>query len=364
MLSLQESEKVWLLTGVTGMDGSTACDMLLEKGYKNIHGMMRFSSTFNTENINHIFDKITLHYADLTDSLNIHTVISKVRPDYIINFAAQSHVKVSHELEDYTLRVNTLGVLNILQSVRSAGLDKSCKIYQCGTSEEYGNQTDGSSFLTETSPKIPVSVYGVSKLAAENLCNIYRDAFEMFVVCGTLFNHESERRGKTFITQKITEYVAKYNAYNTRLDLNLDTIQPLQLGNIYSCRDWSYSNDCVEAIYLMLMQPVPKNYIISSGTSHSVKEFVELSFREIGIDIVWNGTGLDEKGCDSITGETVVEINAKYFRPIDIEHLLGDSSLARKELHWKPKTSFPQLVKKMVKNSISRFNELLLKKTY
>jgi GDPmannose 4,6-dehydratase len=184
--------------------------MLLEKGYTNIHGIMRRSATFNTGNIDHIFNKLNLHYGDLTDAMNINTIIAKIRPDFIVNFGAQSHVLVSAELENYTIQVNTIGILNILQSVRNLGLYQTCRIYQCGTSEEFGKYTDGSLKLNEDSPKIPVSIYGVSKLAAENICNIYKNAFDMFIVTGTLMNHESPRRGGTFVTKKITNYIGKY----------------------------------------------------------------------------------------------------------------------------------------------------------
>jgi GDPmannose 4,6-dehydratase len=319
--------------------------LLIEKGYKNLHGIIRRSSNFNTSRIDHIFDKINLHYGDMTDAMSLYNIIDKVRPDYIVNTAAQSHVAVSAELENYTMQVNTMGVLNILQSVRNLKLTE-CKIYQCSTSEEWGNGTDGSHLLNENSPKIPVSIYGVSKLAAENICNIYRDAFNMFVVCGTLLNHEGVRRGKTFISAKISDYVGNY--------INCKTKKPLQLGNVYAKRDWSDSRDMVNGIFLMLMQDKPKNYVLASGTCYSVKQFAEYAFKQIGITIEWNGLGLKEVGRNKLTHETLIQINPKYYRDIDIECLIGDSSLAKKELNWVQKISFNQMVKDMIEDSIEK----------
>jgi GDPmannose 4,6-dehydratase len=346
---LNELDKVWLITGVCGQSASFYCDMLLEKGYTNIHGIMRRSSTFNTQNIDHIFDKLKLHYGDLTDAMNIHNIIAKVKPDYIVNFGAQSHVAVSAELENYTIQVNTVGVLNILQSVRNLGLSKTCRIYQCGTSEEFGNITDGTNKLNEESPKIPVSVYAVSKLAAEQLCDIYKNAFNMFVVTGTLMNHESPRRGGTFVSKKITDYVGKY--YKNKL------IKPLELGNLNAKRDWSHAKDMCDGIYLMLTQNEPKNYLLSNDTTHSVREFVELAFKEINIEIVWRGTGVDEVGIkrgteDDPEPHIIIKVNPKYYRDIDIQCLIGDSSRARNELGWSPKYSFEDLVKEMVQSSL------------
>ncbi len=357
--SEDELNKTFLIFGATGMDGSTMCDLLLEKGYKNIHGTMRRSATFNTQNIDHIFNKIKLHYCDLTDAMNIHNIISRVKPDYIVNFAAQSHVKVSHELENYTFQVNTLGLLNILQSVRSLGLTHSCKIYHASTSEMFGNETDGSTFLTEESKISPVSIYFISKVAAEHICDMYKNAYGMFIVTSTLFNHEGERRGGIFMTQKIANYVGKYsivqaNKYKLNTEESSTTIQPLQLGNLNACRDMGYAKDYVEAIYLMLKSKNPMNYVIATGETHSVREFVECSFKEIGINIEWSGEGLNEKGVNKETGEIIVEVNPKYFRDIDIECLIGDASLAKKNLGWVPKTSFKELVKIMVQNAVDK----------
>jgi GDPmannose 4,6-dehydratase len=345
-----ELNKVWLITGVTGQTASYFCDMLLEKGYTHIHGIMRRSATFNTQNIDHIFSKLTLHYGDLTDAMNIHNIISKVKPDYIVNFAAQSHVAVSAELENYTFQTNTLGILNILQSVRNLDLSNSCRVYQCGTSEEFGNFTDGSIKLNEDSPKIPVSIYAVSKLAAEQICDIYKNAFNMFIVTGTLMNHESPRRGGTFLTKKVTNYVAKYYNHGSSYS------NSLELGNLDAKRDWSHAKDMCDGIYRMITQETPKNYLLSNDTTHSVREFVELAFKEINIEIEWRGIGKDEVGLIKGTDNIIVKVNPRYYRDIDIQCLLGDSTRARNELGWCPKYSFEDLVKDMVQSSIKCFH--------
>lgn len=347
--SVSELDKIWLVTGVSGQDGASFCEMLLQKGYKNIHGTMRRSASFNTQNIDHIFHKLKLHYADLTDAMNIHNIIAKVRPDYIVNFGAMSHVKVSHDLENYTFQVNTLGVLNILQSVRALGLGHTCRIYQASTSEEFGNVTDGSILLNEESPRIPVSVYGISKLAAEHLCNMYKSAYGMFIVCSTLFNHEGPKRGGTFVTQKISNFVAKYHANQAQQSV-------LELGNLNARRDWGYAPDYCEAVYRMLMQDEPNNFVIATGETHSVKEFVELAFKEIGVNIKWEGEGVHERGIDADNGHTIVCVNPKYYRDIDIECLIGDASKAKKQLGWTPSTTFSELVKIMVRASMNRLS--------
>lgn len=340
-----EKEKVWLIIGITGQDGSWFADYLFEMGYKHVHGMIRRSATFNTQNIDHIFHKLHLHHGDLTDATNIHTIISKVKPDYIVNFAAQSHVKVSHDLENYTIQVNTIGILNILQSVRLLGLEKTCKIYHASTSEMYGNETDGTKLLNEESPMTPVSIYGISKMAAQQICNMYRDAYDMFIVSSVLFNHEGSRRGHTFVTQKIADYVARYSKLG-------DTINPLQLGNLDARRDWGDAKDYMRAVYMMLMCKKPQNYVIATGETHSVREFVELAFQEIGVEIEWS---CDRKtGYNKQTEQVVVQTNPKYYRDIDIECLIGDASKAERELGWKPKVTFKELVSYMVKNALQR----------
>ena len=345
----EENKKVALVTGITGQDGSFLAELLLEKGYI-VHGIIRRSATFNTQNIDHIFDKLHLHHGDITDSMNIHNIISKVRPCEIYNLCAMSHVAVAANIENYTFQANTLGVLNILQSVKNLGMEKTCKIYSASTSEIFGNITDGSFKLNEDSPQNPCSVYAISKYAAQQLCNMYRDAYGMFVVNSLLFNHESPRRGGTFVTKKITNYVGKYYKNNS--------IKPLELGNLNAKRDWSHAKDMCYGIFLMLQQETPKNYVLSNDTTHSVREFVELAFKEIGIEIVWQGSGVNEVGIrkgteNDLEPHIIVKVNPKYYRDIDIECLIGDSSRARNELKWLPKYSFEDLVKEMVVAAIN-----------
>lgn len=341
-------KKVACILGITGQDGSFLAEILLEKGYI-VHGVIRRAATFNTQNIDHIFDKLHLHYGDLTDAMNIFNIISKVRPCEIYNLAAMSHVAVSANIENYTFQANTLGVLNILQSVKNLGMEKTCKIYQASTSEIFGNITDGSFKLNEDSPQNPCSVYAISKYAAQQLCNMYRDAYGMFVVNSLLFNHEGPRRGGTFVTKKITDYVGKY--YKNNL------IKPLELGNLNAKRDWSHAKDMCYGIFLMLQQEKPKNYVLSNDTTHSVREFVELAFKEIGVEILWKGDGVDEVGVkkgteNDLEPQIIIKVNSKYYRDIDIECLIGDSSRARNELKWCPKYSFEDLVKEMVQSSL------------
>jgi GDPmannose 4,6-dehydratase len=347
-----EKSKTWLITGICGQDGSWFADYLLELGYTNIHGIIRRSATFNTMNIEHIFDKLKLHHGDLTDPINIHNIISQVRPDYIVNFAAQSHVKVSHDLENYTFQVNTLGILHILQSVRILGLENKCRIYHASTSEMYGNETDGHTKLNEISPMHPVSIYGISKLAAQQICNMYRDAYGMFIVSSILFNHEGSRRGHTFVTQKIVDYVAKYAHTVNKNDVK---ILPLQLGNLNAKRDWGDAKDYMRAIYMMLRNNYAQNYVIATGETHSVREFVELAFKEIDIDIEWVGEGLLEQGVDKNNKDRVlIQVNSKYYRDIDIDCLIGDASKAKSELCWEPQVAFKDLIKYMVSAALKR----------
>lgn len=345
IIIMKQNKKVALISGITGMDGSILAELLLEKDYI-VHGIIRRAATFNTQNIDHIFDKLILHYGDLTDAMNIYNIIAKVRPNEIYNLAAMSHVKVSHELENYTFQVNTLGVLNILQSVRSLGLEKSCRIYHASTSEMYGNQTDGKELLNEDSLMKPVSIYGISKKAAQEICNMYRDAYGMFIVSSVLFNHEGGRRGHTFVTQKISDYVANY--------VKEQKSKSLQLGNLNARRDWGSAEQYMKAVYLMMMQEKPQNYVIATGETHSVREFVELAFKSIGIEIEWIGEGVNEVGVDKNSRNILVQVNAKYYRDIDIECLIGDASKAKKELGWDYDLKFEDLVKEMVNCAISR----------
>lgn len=350
---MEEDRKVALITGITGQSGSFLAELLLEKGYI-VHGIIRRSATFNTKNIDHIFDKLKLHHGDLTDSINIYNIIAKVKPCEIYNLGAMSHVAVSADLENYTFQVNTLGVLNILQSVKNLGMEKSCKIYSASSSEIYGNITDGSFKLNENSPQNPCSVYAISKYASQQLCNMYRDAYGMFIVNSLLFNHEGPRRGHTFVTQKIADYVAKYS--KSIQSVSSQTIVPLQLGNLNAQRDWGSAKIYMEAVYLMLQQEKPQNFVIATGETHSVREFAELAFREIGIEIVWKGTGINEIGVDNKSGNVIIKVNPKYYRDIDIECLIGDASKAKEVLGWSYNLSFKDLVKEMVYSAIDRAN--------
>lgn len=342
--------KVALITGINGQDGSFLAELLLSKGY-DVHGVIRRTSNFNTGRLEHIRSKIHLHYGDVSDMGNMVSIIAKVEPDEIYNMAAMSHVKVSFELESYTFQVNALGIVNILQAVRTLGRDRSTKIYQASTSEMYGNTTDGSTKLTETSPMLPVSPYGIAKLAAHHMCNYYRDAYGMFVVSSVLLNHESERRGPTFVTKKIADYVGRY--HHGLVDEN----EPLRLGNLDAQRDWGYAKDYVEGIYMMMQHPHPDNYVLATGETHSVREFVQLAFRLIGIEVAWRGERgtIVEYGVDAETEKTIVKVDRKYYRPIDIHTLIGDPSKAKDVLGWTSHTSFTELVELMVRSAMEDY---------
>jgi GDPmannose 4,6-dehydratase len=336
------NQKVVLIIGIGGMDGSISAKLWLKHGYI-VHGVIRRASNFNTQRLDDIFNKITLHYGDVTDMGNMTSIIQTVKPNMILNFAAMSHVKVSFELENYTFQTNTLGILNILQAVKILGLEHNCKIYHASTSEMYGNITDGDLLLNENSPMKPVSPYGISKLAAYHICNYYRDAYKMFIVSSVLLNHEGPYRGNTFVTKKIANYVGQYNKHKHNY--------PLQLGNLDAKRDWGNASDYVDGIWLMMHHHTPDNYVLATGECHTVREFVELAFDEIGIKIKWNGTNENEKGHNVLTNDLLVEVNTKYYRPIEINALIGDYSKAKNILGWQPKTSFKELVKIMVKYS-------------
>jgi len=340
---MNTNKKIAFCTGITGMSGSIMAEILLEKGYK-VHGLLRRSATFNTQNIDHIFDKLDLHHGDITDAMSLFNIINAIKPTEIYNFCAMSHVKVSASIENYTIQTNTIGVLNLLQAVRMAGLEKTCRIYQANTSETFGNQTDGILKLNENSPRCPVSIYGISKNAANDICDMYRKAYNMFIVSSTLFNHEHERRGATFVTQKIANYVGKYNK-NTK---------PLQIGNLNSLRDWSYAKDFMDCVFLMLQQKTPEDFVLASGECHSVREFIELAFKEINITIKWEGIGINEIGKNSQDNHILVEVNPKYFRDLELHALIGDSTKARELLGWSPQTTFKEIVSKMVTSSINK----------
>ncbi|QPX48263.1 nucleotide-sugar epimerase [Synechococcus phage S-SRM01] len=323
------------ITGITGQTGSYLAELLLEKGYE-VHGMMRRSSSFNTSRIDNIFNQLNLHYGDMTDSISIFNHIKEIQPDEIYNLAAQSHVKVSFETPLYTADVDALGTLRIIESVRTLGLDKKTKIYQASTSELYGLVQEIPQ--KETTPFYPRSPYGVAKLYAYWISKNYKESYNMWISNGILFNHESPRRGETFVTRKIVRGLS-------RISVGLQNV--LELGNLNSKRDWTHARDSAEAMWLMLQQETPDDYVIATGEQYSVREFVEEAAPYFGMKIVWQGEGLDEIGIDKNTGKTVIKVNPKYFRPAEVETLLGDATKAKEQLGWEPKTSFKQLVEDM-----------------
>ena len=327
------------ITGITGQDGSYLAELLLEKGYE-VHAMIRRSSVFTTQRIDHIYDKhdrLFVHHGDLTDSSNIHRLLMNIKPDEVYNLGAQSHVAVSFEVPEYTADVVGLGAIRLLDAVRDLG--PKCKYYQASTSEMFGG-IPGTEPQNETTPFYPKSPYGAAKVYAYWVTVNYRESYNLFACNGILFNHESPRRGETFVTKKITQAVARI--YQGRQ-------QVLKLGNIDAKRDWGHAKDFVYAQWLMLQQDKPVDYVIATGETHTVREFVELAFKEIGVNIEWQGQGINEKGSDAKTGAILVEIDERYFRPAEVELLLGDPSKAEKELNWKRKVSFQELVSGMVR---------------
>jgi GDPmannose 4,6-dehydratase len=344
--------KTALITGINGQDGSYLAELLLEKGY-TVHGVIRRSSTFNTERIEHLYidslikdlhtkQRIKLHYGDMTDSTNLIRLIQQIKPDEIYNLAAQSHVKVSFELPEYTAETDGIGTLRLLEAIRICGLEQKTKIYQASTSELYGKVQEIPQ--TETTPFYPRSPYGVAKIYAFWITKNYRESYNIFAVNGILFNHESERRGETFVTRKITLAVA-------RIKHGLQ--EKLYLGNLNSLRDWGYAKDYVECMWLMLQQELPEDYVIATGEQHSVREFCELAFKEVGISLVWEGTNENEKGICKETGKVLIEVDPNYYRPSEVETLLGNPSKAKNQLGWNPtRTSFAELVKIMVQHDL------------
>ena len=331
-----------LITGITGQDGSYLTELLLEKGYE-IHGIIRRSSSFNTERIDHLYRdphkknvKMILHYGDMTDSSNINRVLEKVFPDEIYNLAAQSHVKVSFEVPEYTAEVDGIGVLRFLDAIKETGIDT--KFYQASTSELYGKVQEIPQ--TEKTPFYPRSPYGVAKLYAYWIIKNYREAYNLFACNGILFNHESPRRGETFVTRKITMAAVK---------IKLGLHDKLYLGNLNAKRDWGYAPEYCEGMWMMLQQDKPDDYVMATNETHTVREFTEIAFEHIGINIEWDGEGIYEKGIGIATGKVLVEVDPKYFRPTEVEILIGDYSKAKKELGWEPKVKFEELVKIMVK---------------
>jgi GDPmannose 4,6-dehydratase len=327
--------KVALITGITGQDGSYLAELLLGKGYE-VHGIIRRSSSINTDRIDHIFRNVKLHYGDLTDSTNIVAVIQKVQPDEIYNLGAQSHVKVSFEVPEYTADVDAMGTLRVLEAVRLLGMEDRVRIYQASTSELYGLVQEIPQ--KETTPFYPRSPYGVAKLYGYWITKNYREAYGMYACTGILFNHESPRRGETFVTRKITQALSK---------ISVGLQDCLYLGNLNAKRDWGHAKDFVEAMWLMLQQDEPEDFVIATGVQYSVRDFVDEAAPYFGMKIVWMGEGVDEIGYDLNTNKEVIRVDPKYFRPAEVETLLGDASKAKEKMGWEPKISFKQLVEDM-----------------
>ena len=334
-----------LITGVTGQDGSYLAELLLEKGY-DVHGIIRRSSVDFRERIAHLegCPNFHLHYGDLCDSSSIFQVVSQVKPDEIYNLAAQSHVQVSFDSPEFTADIDATGVLRILEAVRHAGLAKTCRIYQASTSELYGKVEEVPQ--NEKTPFHPYSPYAVAKQYGFWIVKEYREAYGMFACSGILFNHESERRGETFVTRKITLAAAR---------IAQGKQDKLLLGNLDSLRDWGYAKDYVECMWLILQNKEPEDFVIATGVQHSVREFAQLAFKEAGIEVEFKGTGIDEKGYDKATGKVVVEVSPDFYRPTDVVNLWGDPTKAKTELGWNPaKTSFEELVRLMVKHDMEK----------
>ncbi|XP_023026350.1 GDP-mannose 4,6 dehydratase [Leptinotarsa decemlineata] len=346
--SNKEERKVALITGISGQDGSYLSEFLLDKGYE-VHGIIRRASSFNTSRIVHLYSNpyshkggnFHLHYGDMTDSSCLVKIVGKIKPTEIYNLAAQSHVKVSFDLSEYTAEVDAVGTLRLLDAIRTCGLENSTKFYQASTSELYGKVAEIPQ--SEKTPFYPRSPYACAKLYAYWIVVNYREAYNIFACNGILFNHESPRRGETFVTRKITREVAK---------IHLGISEFLELGNLDAKRDWGHAKDYVEAMWLMLQQETPEDYVIASGIIHSVREFVEMSFRHVGKEIIWEGKDEDEVGKEKDTGIIRVRVNPKYFRPTEVDLLLGDASKAKGKFGWSPKVTFPELVKDMMDSDI------------
>ena len=341
-----------LITGITGQDGSYLAELLLEKGYE-VHGAIRRASTFNTSRIDHLYQdphlnnvKLFLHYSDLSDSSNISRLLEKIRPDEIYHLGAQSHVRVSFDIPEYTADVTGLGTLRILDAIRETGL--KTKFYQASSSEMYGKALEIP--LKETTPFYPRSPYGCAKVYAYWITKNYRESYDMFACNGILFNHESPRRGETFVTRKITRALAR---------IKLGKEEKLFLGNLDAQRDWGYAKDYVYGMWLMMQQEISDDYILATNETHTVREFVEKTAKHLDFDLVWQGEGVDEKGIDRQTGKTIIEIDPKYFRPAEVDILLGDYSKAKEKLGWEPKVKFEELVKIMAEADLENERESL-----
>ncbi len=342
--------KVALITGITGQDGAYLAELLLEKGYI-VHGIKRRSSLFNTDRIDHLYQdqhesdvRFFLHYGDLTDATNLIRLVQEIAPDEIYNLAAMSHVKVSFDTPEYTANTDALGTLRMLEAIRILKMEKEVKLYQASTSELYGKVMETPQ--SETTPFYPRSPYGVAKLYAFWIIKNYREAYNIYACNGILFNHESPFRGETFVTRKITRAAAK---------IKLGLQEKLFLGNLGAQRDWGHAKDYVYGMYLILQQDTADDYVLATGETHPVREFVEKSFARLDIKIRWEGKGVDEKGIDEATGKVLIEVDPKYFRPTEVDLLLGDPSKAKKELGWEPTYSFEELVHEMVDADLALF---------
>ncbi len=336
-----------LITGITGQDGSYLAELLLEKGYE-VHGLKRRASSFNTARIDHLYQdthnkdcRLFLHYGDLSDSSNLIRLIKEIQPDEIYNLAAQSHVKVSWDCPEYTADCDALGTLRILEAIRINGLEKKTKLYQASTSELYGLIQEP--VQSEKTPFYPRSPYAVAKLYAYWICVNYRESFGIFAANGILFNHESPRRGETFVTRKITMAAAR---------IALGTQDKLYLGNLDAKRDWGHAKDYVEGMWRILQQDKPDDFVLATGVTTSIRDFCNLVFAELGMELEWRGKGVDEKGIDKKTGRVVIEVDPRYFRPAEVELLLGDSTKARTILGWKPNYDLKMLAKEMVEEDL------------
>ena len=341
------SQKTALVTGVTGQDGAYLAELLLEKGYI-VHGLKRRASSFNTQRIDHLYQdpheqgrRFTLHYGDMTDSTNLIRVIQETKPDEIYNLAAQSHVKVSFDSPEYTANADAVGALRMLEGIRLLGLSDKVRFYQASTSELYGKVQEVPQ--SETTPFYPRSPYAVAKLYAYWIVVNYREAYGMHASNGILFNHESPIRGETFVTRKITRAVAA---------IHLGLQRTLYLGNMDAKRDWGHAREYVRGMWLMLQQDQPDDYVLATGETHSVREFVELAFAEVGVEVAWKGEGVDEKGINAKTGDVIVAIDPRYFRPTEVDLLIGDPGKAHRQLGWKHETSFAALVKEMMQSDL------------
>lgn len=344
--------KVALITGITGQDGAYLAEFLLNKGYE-VHGIKRRASLLNTDRIDHLYQdqheenvKLFLHYGDLTDSTNLIRIIQEVQPDEIYNLAAQSHVQVSFEMPEYTANSDALGTLSILEAIKILGLTEKTKFYQASTSELYGKVQEVPQ--SETTPFYPRSPYAVAKLYGFWIVKNYREAYGIYACNGILFNHESPIRGETFVTRKITRAASK---------ISLGLQDKLYLGNLNSQRDWGHAKDYIEGMWLMLQQDVADDYVLATGVTHTVRHFVDLAFSELGISLRWEGEGENEKGICKETGKTFVEVDPKYFRPTEVDLLIGDPSKAQKELGWKHKYELEDLVKEMVQSDLKLFQK-------